>query len=213
MKLSPSLLSADFGALRAAARTVEPVTHSFHMDVMDGHFVPNLTFGPPVVNAFRRGIERPLDIHLMVDNPVALATAFQVSEADSFIFHAEATADPSAAIIALRKLGARVGISLRPATPVDEIYPFLSDVDLILVMSVEPGFGGQRFLPASAKRIRRLRSEIGERDVQIAVDGGINAETAGVAVAAGADILVVGSAIFGAEDPVSAAAALLAAAT
>jgi ribulose-phosphate 3-epimerase len=178
---------------------------------MDGHFVPNLTFGAPVVNAFRVGIERPLDIHLMVEDPESIGSAFRVEQGDAFIVHLEAADDLSTLIERMRASGADVGISIRPGTPIERLFPMLSSIDRVLVMSVEPGFGGQRFLPDSVPRIRALRREIGERPVSIAVDGGINRETAPEVVAAGAEILVVGSALFGAPDPVAAAHALLAA--
>ncbi|UCF09802.1 MAG: ribulose-phosphate 3-epimerase, partial [Candidatus Bipolaricaulota bacterium] len=201
MKLSPSLLSADFGALREEAQRVEEVAHSFHIDVMDGHFVPNLTIGPPVVNRFRKGISRPLDIHLMIDRPAVFGPQFAVTSEDSLIYHLEANEDPDAVLAALRATGARVGISLCPATDLALLLPLLDHIDLVLVMGVEPGFGGQGFLPAALERIAALRSEIGGRGVEIAVDGGINRENIRSVVDAGADIIVAGSALFAAEDP------------
>jgi ribulose-phosphate 3-epimerase len=183
------------------------------MDVMDGHFVPNLTFGPPVVNAFRIGVERPLTIHLMVDAPGRLAPRFHVREGDLFIAHLETAKDARPLLARLRSTGAGVGLSLRPRTPIKGLFHLLEAIDLVLVMSVEPGFGGQRFLPESIDRIRRLRQEIADRPVAIGVDGGINRETAPDVLAAGAEILVVGSAIFGADDPARAAAALVDAVT
>ena len=212
MKLSPSLLAADFGALRAEAKRVEALAASFHVDVMDGHFVPNLTIGPPVVNRFRHGVARPLDIHLMVEHPTRLAPAFDVKPGDAFIFHVEAVDDAASVAAALRFEGGRIGMSFRPATPLERLFPLLDSIDLLLVMSVEPGFGGQRFLPEALERIRTLRREIGDRCVEIAVDGGITMDNVRSVVDAGADIIVAGSAVFGAPDPEVAARALIEAA-
>jgi len=200
MKLSPSLLSADFGALRAEAKQVEPFADSFHLDVMDGHFVDNLTFGPPVVNALRDGMSKPFDIHLMIDRPLVYAPRFIVKLKDSITFHVEAADDPRETIAAIRGLGAAVGVSLRPGTPIADILPLLDAVDRVLVMSVEPGFGGQGFQPQALDRIRALREAIGSRPVMICVDGGLNVENVHDVIRAGADMIVAGSAIFGAAD-------------
>ncbi len=211
MKLSPSLLSADFSRLLDEAKSVEPHVERFHWDVMDGHFVPNLTFGPPVVNALRSKLDLPFDIHLMIDHPDRYADRFDIHPDDVIIFHIESEGDPGAMIDLIRQRGARCGITLRPGTGLDAIAPWLDHVTYVLVMSVEPGFGGQTFIPESLDRIRELRRLIDTRDIDIAVDGGINVNTIGPAVAAGADILVAGSAVFGASDRLSAIRTLRAA--
>jgi len=208
MKISPSLLSADFSRLYDEAASVEPLVDRFHWDVMDGHFVPNLTFGPPVVNALRRRLRIPFDIHLMIDDPLDYAPQFDVQPDDSIIIHVESRSDPSETLRAIAERGARCGITLRPGTPLQTIEPYLDRISMLLVMSVEPGFGGQAFLPDAVPRIRGLRELIGNRAIDIAVDGGVNPETIGSVADAGADIAVAGSAIFRADDRESAIRAL-----
>ena len=208
MKLAPSLLAADFGNLRAEAKQVEPFAAYFHIDVMDGHFVSNLTIGPLVVNSLRRGLSRPFDIHLMIDHPLTYAPRFDVCADDFISFHLEAKDDPKKVIGVIREAGAKVGIALRPATPLERVFPYLSIVDLVLVMSVEPGFGGQIFMPESIKRLRSLYREVGERPVLIAVDGGITTENIRLVSEAGAELVVVGSAIFGEANRLAAVRAL-----
>lgn len=208
MKLAPSLLAADFGNLRAEAKQVEPFAAYFHIDVMDGHFVSNLTIGPPVVNSLRRGLSRPFDIHLMIDHPLTYAPRFDVCSDDFVSFHLEAKDDPKKVIGVIREAGAKVGIALRPATPLERVFPYLSIVDLVLVMSVEPGFGGQIFMPESTRRLRSLYREVGERPVLIAVDGGITTENIRLVSEAGAELVVVGSAIFGKANRLAAVRAL-----
>ncbi|MBC7097929.1 ribulose-phosphate 3-epimerase [Candidatus Bipolaricaulota bacterium] len=212
MRLSPSLLAADFGRLAEEAEKVKGVAHLLHFDVMDGHFVPNLTFGPPVVNALKRYINLPFDIHLMLERPAVYAPRFQVGPDDVITFHVEAEDPPQHTIEVIRDLGCRVGISLRPGTPLSAIKPYLPQVDWVLVMSVEPGFGGQEFLPEALDRIRRLKRLIGRRPVTIAVDGGIDAGNVRRVVEAGAEVIVAGSAVFGQPDPRAAAQRLLMAA-
>jgi len=209
MNLAPSLLSADFGNLRAEAKEVEPLATYFHIDVMDGHFVDNLTIGPPVVNSLRRGLTKPFDIHLMIDYPIAYAPRFEIMEGDIITFHVEAKDDPSRTIETIHETGAKVGISLRPGTPIETIFPYLDRVDLALVMSVEPGFGGQEFIPKAIERIRALRQRIGDRTITIEVDGGINLENVRDVVEAGATLIVAGSAIFKERDRIAAMRALL----
>lgn len=212
MKLSPSLLSADFGNLRAETRQVEPLADYFHIDVMDGHFVPNLTIGPPVVNSLRVGLEKPFDIHLMIDYPIQYAPQFEVTSDDIITFHIESKDEPFRTIDEIRELGCKVGISLRPIMPITAVFPYLDLVDLVLVMSVEPGFGGQAFMPEAVERIAKLKSEIGDRKVMISVDGGINVKNVHDVVAAGAELIVAGSAIFKHPDRIAAMRALIAAA-
>jgi ribulose-phosphate 3-epimerase len=208
MKLAPSLLSADFGKLRAEARAVEPLAEYFHIDVMDGHFVPNLTIGPPVVNSLRRGLTKPFDIHLMIDYPMQYASQFEVNANDIITFHIESKDEPFRVIGEIRRLGCRVGISLRPITPIIAVFPYLDFVDLVLVMSVEPGFGGQAFMPEAVERIGSLKEKIGSRKVMISVDGGINDKNIRLVVDAGAELIVVGSAIFNHPDRIAAMRAL-----
>ena len=212
MKLAPSLLSADFGKLRAEAREVEPLAEYSHIDVMDGHFVPNLTIGPPVVNSLRVGLEKPFDIHLMIDYPMQYAPQFEVSADDIITFHIESKDEPFRMIEEIRRIGCRVGISLRPITPITAIFPYLDLVDLVLVMSVEPGFGGQAFMPNAVERIAKLKNEIGDRNVMISVDGGINDKNIRSVVDAGAELIVAGSAIFKHPDRIAAMTKLIAAA-
>jgi ribulose-phosphate 3-epimerase len=212
MNLAPSILSADFGNLRSEARQVESLAAYFHIDVMDGHFVPNLTIGPPVVNDLRRGLTRPFDIHLMIDRPLIYAPRFDVFPGDIITFHIEAEDDAAETIAAIRALGAKVGISLRPSTPIELLAEHLSMVDLVLVMSVEPGFGGQSFMPEAVGRIERLRAMIGDRPVTIEVDGGINVMNVRDVVQAGASLIVAGSAIFKQPDRLQAMRALIEAA-
>ncbi len=200
MKLSPSLLSADFSRLLDEALSVEPLVDRFHWDVMDGHFVPNLTFGPPVVNALRSKLRIPFDIHLMIDHPEAYAPQFVTQPDDVILFHIETQPDPSRMFDIISECETRCGITLKPGTALETIEPYLDQVSMVLVMSVEPGFGGQAFLPESLSRIRSLKKLIGTRDIEISIDGGINAETIGPVAQAGANIAVAGSAIFGMPD-------------
>ncbi len=208
MKLSPSLLSADFARLLDEAQSVEGLVDRFHWDVMDGHFVPNLTFGPPVVNALRSKLHNPFDIHLMIDQPAVYAPQFATNPDDVIIFHIEAQSNPSEMFDIISQQGARRGITLRPGTPLETIEPYLDHVSMVLVMSVEPGFGGQVFLPDSPSRIRLLKKLIGRRNIEISVDGGISTSTIGSVAQAGADVAVAGSAIFGAPDRTAAIRAL-----
>ena len=200
MKLSPSLLSADFSRLADEAVSVEKLVDRFHWDVMDGHFVPNLTFGPPIVNALRKKLQLPFDIHLMIDHPEEYAPQFETNPDDVIIVHIESQPDPSALFRLIAAQGARCGITLKPGTALETIEPYLDSVSMVLVMSVEPGFGGQQFMPESLSRVRQLKQLIGVRDIEIAIDGGINVQTIGEVARAGADIAIAGSAIFGQSD-------------
>ncbi|HAZ30177.1 TPA: ribulose-phosphate 3-epimerase [Candidatus Acetothermia bacterium] len=205
MKLAASLLAADFARLADEVRRVEGVVDCLHLDVMDGHFVPNLTFGPVVANALRQHTRLPYEIHLMIERPARYAPQFTVGPDDSITFHVEAADPPQETLGVIRNLACQVGISFRPGTPLDAVFPYLDAVDLVLVMSVEPGFGGQAFLPAALDRIRSLRAEIGKRPVAVAVDGGIGLHNVRSVVEAGADLIVAGSAIFQQPDPRAAA--------
>ncbi|MFC2083290.1 ribulose-phosphate 3-epimerase [Candidatus Bipolaricaulota bacterium] len=200
MKISPSLLSADFARLLDEALSVENLVDRFHWDVMDGHFVPNLTFGPAVVNALRHKLHIPFDIHLMIEHPAVYAPQFNTTPSDTIVFHIESQDSPEDVLEAIATTDASAGITLRPGTPLDQIEPYLDCVSQVLVMSVEPGFGGQTFLSDALERIRALRELIGDRAIEISIDGGINRDTIRPVAEAGVDIVVAGSAIFGAED-------------
>jgi len=215
VRLAPSLLSADFSDLRAACRLAEEAgAELLHLDVMDGRFVPNLTFGPLVVEAVRRCTDLFLDVHLMIVEPDGLLAAFRQAGADGLTVHAEACPHLQRTLAAIRDLGARAGVALNPATPESALAYVWDSCDLVLAMTVNPGFGGQAYLPAVEEKVRRLREEAERRGWpgHIEVDGGIGPATAARAVAAGADTLVAGSAIYGQPDPVAAARALRAAA-
>ena len=206
MKLAPSILSADFAQLGAEVDRVAAEADLLHVDVMDGHFVPNLTIGPPVVEALRKHTDLFLDCHLMVDNPQVLLADFADAGADRCIVHVE-LGDPRPLFDELRERNVGVGIVLNPETPVDNVLPYLGDVDLVLVMSVYPGWGGQQFIADVLDKVRVLRAEIDDQRlaVEIEIDGGINIDTAPLAALAGVDILVAGSAVFHAADPLAAA--------
>ncbi|MBU9888505.1 MAG: ribulose-phosphate 3-epimerase [Candidatus Omnitrophica bacterium] len=196
--LAPSILSADFSRLAEEIREVEKAGADWlHVDVMDGRFVPNLTIGPLVVKAVRKVTGMPLDVHLMIEEPVRYIAEFKMAGADWITVHFEAEKEVRKTLREIRHLGAKAGISLRPKTPVEELYPLLDDLDLVLVMSVEPGFAGQAFMPETMDKVRRLRAHFPKL---ISVDGGIDPRTAPHALEAGADVLVAGSAIFGKKD-------------
>lgn len=198
------MLSADFGHLDRDTRTVDrSAAEWIHIDVMDGLFVPNISFGFPVLKAIRRASAKCLDVHLMIVEPERYVERFVEAGADVVTFHFEAARDIPACIDLIRRAGARVGISLKPATPVAVLRDILPLVDMVLIMSVEPGFGGQSFMPASLQKVAELRAMIREQGLAtlIEVDGGISAANARALYDAGADILVAGSSVFGAADP------------
>ena len=213
VKIAPSILSADFARLGADVDRVAPASDLLHVDVMDGHFVPVITLGGPVVKSLRKHTPLFLDCHLMVDNPAVLFDDFADAGADRCIVHIE-LGDPRPLFDGLRDRGMGVGLTLNPPTPVETVLPFLAEVDLLLVMSVNPGWGGQAFIPEVLDKVRILRKEIDAQglDCEIEIDGGITATTAVDAGAAGCDVLVAGSAIFKADDPVAAAEEIRAAA-
>lgn len=196
--IAPSLLSADFSCLATEIRDVENAgCDLLHVDVMDGHFVPNLTIGPVVVKSIRKVTKMPLDVHLMIDAPVRYLAEFRNAGADWITIHVEAEKNIRSTLQEIKKLGAKAGLSLRPKTSISELEPYLSELDLILVMSVEPGFGGQAFMPEMMAKVKSLRPKFSNL---ISVDGGIDPRNVSQAIEAGADILVAGSAIFGKKD-------------
>ena len=206
-KLSPSILSADFSNLQLALdQCRDGGAPWIHVDVMDNQFVPNLTIGPPVVKSLRFKTEKILDVHMMVVEPEKLVEPFAKAGADIITFHIEATSDPQGVIDLIRSAGKEVGISLKPSTPISTIEPYFDQIDLILVMSVDPGFGGQGYIEGSTERIKEIKQKLIEQCLQdrvlIEVDGGIKLHNAKEVVDAGADVLVAGSAIFGTDDPV-----------
>lgn len=204
MRLCPSILSADFSRLGEQIAIVQRAGADFlHVDVMDAQFVPNLTFGPIVVEACRKLTSLPLDVHLMVVEPMRFLEGFARAGADHLTVHLEAVADPAAAARAIRDRGLRAGIAIKPLTPIERILPLLGDIDLALVMTVEPGAGGQAFLPDSPSRIARVRQAIaaGDFDCLLQVDGGIGPATIAGAAEAGADTFVAGNSVFRAPDP------------
>ena len=208
LQVAPSLLSADFAALGASIQVVEAGgADLLHVDVMDGHFVPNITIGPLVVRAVKRVTRLPLDVHLMISNPDDYLEAFIDAGASSVSVHVEVLPHLHRTIQRIKALGAGAGVVLNPGTPVSSIEEVAADVDFVLVMSVNPGFGGQQFIPRSVEKIRAVRALLdaaGQHDTPIEVDGGIDRTTAPQVVAAGASMLVAGNAIFGQADPVAA---------
>jgi ribulose-phosphate 3-epimerase len=209
VKIAPSILSADFAALGDDIERVEGGgADQLHVDVMDGRFVPNLTIGPVVVAAIRKRTRLPLDVHLMIVEPERSIAEFVAAGADMVTVHAEACPHLSRTLAQIRELGAKAGAALNPSTPPDALRYVLDDLDLVLVMSVNPGFGGQTFIPGAHRKIREVKALLGDRPVEVSVDGGVKAGLAKSLVQDGATTLVAGSAIFGAADPAAAVRAL-----
>tara|TARA_Y100001947_G_C10322185_1_gene296684 strand:+ start:25 stop:702 length:678 start_codon:yes stop_codon:yes gene_type:complete len=205
-KLAPSILSADFTDLKTALNQCEEGgAHWVHVDVMDNQFVPNLTIGPPVVKSIRPKTEKFIDVHMMVIDPEKLVEPFARAGADNITFHIEATDDPEGIIELIKSCGCKAGVSIKPKTPLQDIIPILNKVDVILVMSVDPGFGGQGFLPGSSERVSKTKKLLVDNclnRVLIEVDGGVKLHNAKEVIEAGADVLVAGSEVFNSDDPV-----------
>jgi ribulose-phosphate 3-epimerase len=202
MKIAPSILSADFAALGEEIARVEAAgADLLHVDVMDGRFVPNITIGPVVVAAIKKRTRLPLDVHLMIVEPERYLADFARAGADLLTVHVEACPHLNRTLTQIRELGARAGVALNPATPPDVLEYVLDDLDLVLVMSVNPGFGGQKFIPGAYRKIRQLRTMLGARPVEVSVDGGVKLEHARPLAEQGASVLVAGSLIFEATDP------------
>jgi ribulose-phosphate 3-epimerase len=215
LQIAPSILSADFAALADAIAVVERAgADLIHVAIMDGHVVPNITIGPPVVAALKRRAQVPLDVHLMIEEPDRYVEAFVRAGASMLTVHAEAVVHLHRTVHLIKSLGAKAGVALNPATPIVALEELAADVDYVLVMTVNPGFGGQTFIPRSESKVRAMRELLRNAGstAPIEVDGGIDTTTAARIVAAGADILVAGNAIFGSADPAQAMRALRAAA-
>ena len=202
MKIAPSILSADFAALAEDVARVEAGGPDLlHVDVMDGRFVPNLTIGPVVVEAIRKRTRLPLDCHLMIVEPERYVGDFVSAGADLVTVHAEATPHLQRVLAQIREAGAKAGVALNPATPPDVLEYVLDEVDLVLVMSVNPGFGGQKLIPSAYAKIKQIKQMLGNRAVELSVDGGVKPDHVRPLAEAGATVLVAGSAVFGAPDP------------
>ena len=210
IQIAPSMLAADFLHLEKDVKTVNKHADLFHLDVMDGVFVPNISFGFPVIEAIAKMAEKPMDVHLMIINPENYVERFGKVGAEMISFHRNATKDPAAVLKQIRSYGVKAGLVINPDLPVESLFPYLAEADFILLMSVFAGFGGQKFIEATYDRVRTLKAEIDRQglDLPIQVDGGVSASNASALAEAGATILVAGSAVFKAEDPAAVIAAM-----
>jgi ribulose-phosphate 3-epimerase len=205
VQISPSILSSDFSYLAQECAAVSPAADWLHVDVMDNHFVPNLTLGLPIVESLLKHVTTPIDCHLMIADPDRWAPAYAEAGAGSVTFHVEAAHAPIRLAREIRRAGARAGMALKPATGIDQYADILPELDMLLLMTVEPGFGGQKFLDVVVPKIRRARELLGaESDIWLQVDGGISLETVEIASEAGANVFVAGSSVYGADDPIEA---------
>lgn len=203
IKISPSLLSCDFANVAAELKSMEAIgADMLHLDIMDGHFVPNISFGFPVLEAIRKNTKLPLDVHLMIDEPNKYIDRFAAFGSDIITFHLEATEDALGCISKIKSHGKKAGISIKPKTPAEALFPHLKECDMVLVMTVEPGFGGQSIILECLEKVKKIKAEAEKQGIaiDIQVDGGINEATAKHAIEAGANILVAGSAIFNSND-------------
>ena len=210
IQIAPSMLAADFLHLEKDVETVNQHADLFHLDVMDGVFVPNISFGFPIIEAIAKKAQKPMDVHLMIIDPENYVERFAKVGAHMISFHLNATKDPAAVLKQIRSYGVKAGLVINPDLPVESLFPYLAEADFILLMSVFAGFGGQKFIEATYERVRTLKAEIDRQglDLPIQVDGGVSAANAAALVDAGATILVAGSAVFKAEDPAAVIAAM-----
>lgn len=199
IKIAPSLLAADFANLEREIKDINKADF-IHLDVMDGQFVPNISFGIPVIKALRKHSDLVFDVHLMIKNPLKYIKAFADAGADIITFHVEADDDIKETIDEIKSCGKKCGIVLSPDTEAEAVIPYLDMVDMILIMSVYPGFGGQKYIPASADKLRKVKEYIGKRNIDLEIDGGITAENVHLVIEAGANVIVAGTSVFGKED-------------